>query len=348
MKRIATLDGWRGIAIALVLFDHVQHALLYRYMRPWTQTGTHGVTIFFVLSGFLITSNLLKGPGDLKRFYIRRFFRLMPAAWTYLAVLLFIDSLTHIHATSLAEFLACVLFYRNFFIASAPSLAGHFWSLSIEEQFYMFWPCILLFAGARRCRWIAAAGAVACAAVRWIFWAHYNHDAIDLQTQVRADALLVGCLLALLFSETRIRAAAARWSKFWTLPALAALLCGMAFFHRIPPLFECVAIAALIAASVLHPHSIFSRPLAFAPLAWLGTVSYSFYLWQELFMPFRSLWALCLAMPLVALCSYYLIEGPSTRFGHRLTSAPAPGISGNAGPPELTKQTEAAAPANNS
>jgi peptidoglycan/LPS O-acetylase OafA/YrhL len=45
MKRIATLDGWRGIAIALVLFDHVQHALLYRYMRPWTQTGTHGVTI---------------------------------------------------------------------------------------------------------------------------------------------------------------------------------------------------------------------------------------------------------------------------------------------------------------
>lgn len=92
MNRIPTLDGWRGIAIALVLFDHVQSALLRGYLRPWTETGQHGVTIFFVLSGFLITTKLMEGPRDFKRFYIRRFFRLMPAAWAYLAALWAFDT----------------------------------------------------------------------------------------------------------------------------------------------------------------------------------------------------------------------------------------------------------------
>src|SRR5712675_1226648 len=93
-RRIPALDGWRGIAIALVLFDHIQFALLRHYARPWAQTGRHGVTIFFVLSGFLITTKLLEDPTDLKRFYIRRFFRLMPVAWAFLAALLLFDRLT--------------------------------------------------------------------------------------------------------------------------------------------------------------------------------------------------------------------------------------------------------------
>jgi peptidoglycan/LPS O-acetylase OafA/YrhL len=88
MNRIPALDGWRGIAIAPVLIDHIEHAVLHRYALPWTQTGQHGVTIFFVLSGFLITTKLLEGPIDLRRFYMRRAFRLMPVAWTFLAAML--------------------------------------------------------------------------------------------------------------------------------------------------------------------------------------------------------------------------------------------------------------------
>jgi peptidoglycan/LPS O-acetylase OafA/YrhL len=269
----------------------------------------------------LITSKLLESPIDLKRFYIRRLFRLMPAAWTYLAVLLLLGSLTGTRFASPGAISSCVLFYRNFVGTSADGFTGHFWSLSLEEQFYLVWPCRLLLAGARRCLWIAAAGAIGCAVYRWFFWARYDHIVLGFQTQVRADALLVGCLLAMLLANPRIRIAAERWSKYWVLPALAALLFAIARCHWLAPLYESVSIAGLIAATRLHPASFFARPLSFPPLEWIGTVSYSVYIWQALFMPFDSPWALCLLMPATALASYYLIERPATRLGHRLTSS---------------------------
>jgi peptidoglycan/LPS O-acetylase OafA/YrhL len=323
MNHIPTLDGWRGIAIALVLFDHIQDSLLGRYMRPWTQTGQHGVTIFFVLSGFLITSKLLEGPISLKRFYLRRFFRLMPAAWTYLGAVLLLNQLSHKRFLTLAGLSACLFFYRNFVQNVGSAVTGHFWSLSLEEQFYMVWPCVLLFAGVRRCRWIAAAGAIACATYRWLYWAHYNHNLMNNQSQVRADALLIGCLLALLLADARVLPSVARWSKLSALPAFVALLFAMARFQWLPPLYECVAISILLAATMLSPSSAFSRLLSLRPLAWLGTVSYSVYLWQEIFMPFRSIWMLCIGLPLFALGSYYFIENPMQRLGKRLTREPA-------------------------
>jgi peptidoglycan/LPS O-acetylase OafA/YrhL len=320
MKRIPTLDGWRGLAISLVLFDHVQHALLGGYLWSWTQSGQHGVTVFFVLSGFLITSKLIEGPINPKRFYLRRFFRLIPAAWVYLAFVLLLSKLTDIHFTTPAGVLACVLLYRNYVGAWAGGATGHFWSLSLEEQFYLVWPCILLLAGMRRSRWIAAAGAIACAAYRWVFWAHYNENVLNGQSQVRADALLAGCLMAHLCADPRILPAIARWSRLWALPACAYLLFCIARFHWLPPLCESVSIAGLIAFTTLHPTKWFVRPLSFPLLAWLGTVSYSVYLWQELFTVFRSPVALFILMPLAALASYYCIERPFTRLGHRLTS----------------------------
>jgi peptidoglycan/LPS O-acetylase OafA/YrhL len=323
MNRIPTLDGWRGIAILLVLLDHIQDSLLAHYIRPWTQTGQHGVTIFFVLSGFLITSKLIEGPIDLKRFYLRRFFRLMPAAWAFLVVLLLLNVRAGGRLTTLSGVSACLFFYRNFGGNTGSAITGHFWSLSLEEQFYLVWPCILLFAGARRCRSIAAIGAIACASYRWLFWAHYNRQFYSEQSQVRADALLVGCLLALLLASPRIRSGAMRWSRFWALPAFATLLICVARFQMLAPLCESVSIAGLIAATVLHPESVFARPLSFPPIAWLGTISYSIYIWQELFMGSRSLLMLCTVMPLFVLGSYYCIERPSVRLGHRLTRAPA-------------------------
>lgn len=150
MKRIPTLDGWRGIAIAMVITGHIQVAANY-YIPLLKIRGQHGVTIFFVLSGFLITANLISRPVTLKNFYIRRFFRLMPAAWTFLAVLTLVDALTGFPLSSWPEIRACLLFYRNFLPPVGGT--GQFWTLSIEEQFYLIWPGVLLLFGARRCRW---------------------------------------------------------------------------------------------------------------------------------------------------------------------------------------------------
>ena len=330
MNRIPTLDGWRGIAILLVLFDHGQAALIRGYLYPWVQTGQHGVTIFFVLSGFLITTKLLEGPIDLKRFYVRRFFRLLPAAWAYLAAVLLVGWWCGQNWLSLPEVASCLLFYRNFIGSWTSTIfAGHFWSLSMEEQFYIVWPTVLVLAGIRKARGLAVAGVLACALFRQLNWSHYDHMGISFQTQVRADSLLIGCLLALWLSTPAHRLAAIKWTRYSALPALAVLLFCIAKFPWLPPLAECIAISVLIAASTLHPDSIFSRALSLRPLAWLGTVSYSVYVWQQFFFVARThtaTIAMMCVMPIFALSSYYFIERPATRFGHRLTSGHARNI----------------------
>jgi hypothetical protein len=98
MDRIPTLDGWRGIAITLVFVTHLQISLLghlYHGYR-WLDLGQHGVTLFFVLSGYLITSRLLgEEKINLGSFYLRRFFRLMPCAWAYLLILGIVAVVAH-------------------------------------------------------------------------------------------------------------------------------------------------------------------------------------------------------------------------------------------------------------
>jgi len=319
-QRIPALDGWRGIAILLVLADHTQAAFLGRYARPWTQTGQHGVTLFFVLSGFLITGKLLEGQS-LRTFYIRRFFRLMPAAWSYLAFLGMVELLLHLRVVSLSGVVSCIFFFRNY--SSSHLLAtGHFWSLSMEEQFYLVWPCLLLLAGFKKARWVAVVGAIACAVYRFLFWSHYSHQWLSFRTEVRCDALLVGCLLALLFHDAKLRAVITRASKYLALPALAVFAFCITQFPWLPPLYEDVAIAILLAASVAYPHGVLARLMSLPPLAWLGLVSYSIYVWQQFFFKYRGadVTATMIAiMPIFALGSYHLIEKPCIRFGHRLT-----------------------------
>lgn len=322
MNRIPTLDGWRGIAILLVLFDHFQVSLLGGCIRPWTRTGQHGVALFFVLSGFLITTKLLERRTTLKLFYIRRFLRLMPAAWTYLALLLILNLITSARITSIAGVIASVFFYRNFVGVAGSAYTCHFWSLSLEEQFYLLWPFVLLFAGIRRARWIAASAAIACAGYRWHFWAYYDRNLFNYQSQVRADAILIGCLLALLCADPAMLRVITRWSKLIAVPALACLIFCIARFQFLPPLFESISFAVLIAFTCFHSSSPLARPFRLAPLAWLGTVSYSLYIWQALFMPFGSPVALFVALPVAALGSYYCIERPFIRFGYMLTSRP--------------------------
>jgi peptidoglycan/LPS O-acetylase OafA/YrhL len=167
MNRIPSLDGWRGIAILLVLFDHVQRMLLGHFLVAWTETGQYGVTVFFVLSGFLITATLLGQPINLRCFYTRRLFRLMPVAWTYLVFVGIFGLLSGVNWFSWCEILSCILFFRNYVIINGHGLAsGHFWSLSIEEQFYLVWPTFLLLAGRRRALWGAVCGILACTIVR--------------------------------------------------------------------------------------------------------------------------------------------------------------------------------------
>jgi peptidoglycan/LPS O-acetylase OafA/YrhL len=242
----------------------------------------------------------------------------MPVAWIFLAAMLLLGKLLSVRLISGAELQACLLFYRNFL--GAGIVAGHFWSLSLEEQFYLVWPALLLILGIPRCRWIAISGALACATYRFVFWSMYDRHPLNDQTQVRADAILVGCLLAILLADPRVLRVASYFTRRVAIPALVVFAICLAHFHFLPPLIECVAAAVLLAVPVLHPEWRMTRALSFRPLCWLGVISYSVYVWQQCFLmagPGFRVIAWCIVFPATVLASHYWIERPMTRLGHR-------------------------------
>jgi peptidoglycan/LPS O-acetylase OafA/YrhL len=320
--RIPSLDGWRGIAILLVLVDHARIALRID-TKPGIYTGQHGVALFFVLSGFLITNRLLaeiEGTGTLSLldFYRRRAFRLLPCAWAYLVAILLLTVKSNPKPYTDAELVSSLLFFRNFLdpMGTHP-LTGHFWSLSIEEQFYLVWPFVLMTFRVTSARWIAAIGAVAVAGYRYMHWSSLSQ--LPLQstfgTQLHADALLVGCASALFLPNLR------PYLKTWmALPSAVGLLWCMGRYPGLIPLHESVLMALLILTTSFSPLT--ARLLSLKPLVFLGAVSYSLYVWQQVFMQLiRSSPELfsvySIAFVVTALASYFLIEKPFISLGRR-------------------------------
>jgi peptidoglycan/LPS O-acetylase OafA/YrhL len=322
--RIPTLDGWRGLAILLVLVGHII-APANSIKTQWIiRIGQHGVAIFFVLSGFLITSLLLNekeltGTVDLGRFYLRRFFRLMPCTWIYLATVTLIFMSASVRQFTSTEILGSLFFFRNYVNPSGSHpITGHFWSLSIEEQFYLVWPALLLLLGSRRSRWFCIATACCIAVWRWMHWTEVSLSGFgySIRTEYRADALIAGCAMALLLPSLR------PYLRSWmALPLALGVTACLPLYPDLVPLRESVLIAMLLAVTSQCRTSAF-RMLDWKPLAFLGTISYSIYIWQQPFMisSFRGM-PLSVSIPtlcLFSLVSYYLIEKPVIRLGRHL------------------------------
>jgi peptidoglycan/LPS O-acetylase OafA/YrhL len=324
MNRIPALDGWRGIAIMLVLVEHAGIMLdRYRYIAF---IGQHGVAIFFVLSGFLITSSLLHekettGRINLRKFYLRRFFRLMPCAWFFLLCVFILCMRSPVRPLALPNILAAVLFVRNYMPSIEHDLfvTGHFWSLSIEGQFYLVWPSILILAGARRARWIAIAGAMLIAFYRWDHWTRLERLTFRhlSGTHLRGDAILIGCATAL-FMPT-LRPYLRNWMAF---PLVSGLVWCMFHYHKLIPLHESFIIALLLAVTTSTDSALFGA-LDWKPLAFIGTISYSIYVWQQLVvvegLNNRSMqFAAPFLLLAISLYSYYRIEQPFIAKGRTL------------------------------
>jgi peptidoglycan/LPS O-acetylase OafA/YrhL len=319
IPRIPTLDGWRGIAILFVLLEHFQETLRGHISL---NTGQHGVTVFFVLSGFLITSHLLSGSINLPKFFVRRFFRLMPVAWSYLLFVISCDLIFHLHQISWAEISSCLFFWRNYLPSWRSAITTHFWSLSMEEQFYLVWPVLLFLLGPKRSRWLAVAGIILCVLWRLTHWNYYDRMFFDFRTEVRADALLVGCLLGILLADSHIGPTLRRGAKWLAIPAAVGLVWYILSYNWLPPLGECVCIALLITFTSSYSHLKAVRWLEAWPFAPLGIVSYSVYVWQQYFFVIRrgpiATPLMMAVLPIVAGLSYHFIEQPCREFGRRL------------------------------
>jgi peptidoglycan/LPS O-acetylase OafA/YrhL len=318
--RIPTLDGWRGVAVIIVLLHHYELYFDNRLLTyPWAWIGQHGVTMFFVVSGYLITTNLL-GNGDLKRFYVRRFFRLMPAAWVYLATVCFLAVFMPHKVTVGRDILGCLFFFRNYIGLNVPTnFTGHFWSLSIEEQFYFVWPTLLVLLGRRKSAAVAVLGIATIVAYRAL------HPACMAQgfdyffgTEYRLDAIMVGCLLAFVMSDVRARGWITEHSAllFWACVPVVAF--DFWRYQSVMPLHENVALALMLASTVTNSRLIASRVLELPHLKTTGMLCYGIYLWQglllrQVFDPFGFI-----LMPVTVLGSWALIEQPCQRLGLRL------------------------------
>jgi len=317
--RIPTLDGWRGAAILLVLIGHFMPRTYFSLVRT---IGGHGVSVFFVLSGFLITSRLLdeqerNGQINLLRFYVRRIFRLMPCAWAYLLAVWTLGTVWASGLVKPGELEACLFFFRNYVAFGPSGPTVHFWSLSIEEQFYLIWPCVLVLAGARRSKWIAVAAILILAGRRWLYWSYFASLPLQFTTRtpLHADALLIGCLAAIMAPQLRqIRLPAA--------PLLVAFAACIYLFRSFIPLCESAIIAALLLSTSGQTNSIVSRFLESVPMTQIGRLSFSIYIWQELPAMYwdTRYWAIALRLGIVAtltLASYYGIERPMIAVGRR-------------------------------
>jgi peptidoglycan/LPS O-acetylase OafA/YrhL len=275
--------------------------------------GGDGVAIFFVLSGFLITSHLVAehtrfGSISLSRFYIRRFFRLMPIAWLYLAIVAAIGQL------GLPEAVACLGFYRQAFRPPPFSLTGHFWSLSCEEDFYMLWPGVLVALGLRRAPWVAAAAPVMLG-LGVLHSGEWGYISSFIRTPI-----MLGCALA--FVPRR------RIPMHATLVGAALVsLVGLMFCRHTPVLGEMkyLVVAFLLWSTVQGVCSPVCRVLCSRPLTSLGVVSYSLYIWHNL--TFRLPLKLMIATPVkfaiavvASYLSYRLIESPMIAVGRRCAS----------------------------
>jgi peptidoglycan/LPS O-acetylase OafA/YrhL len=335
------LDGFRGVAILLVVLDHLGFL--------GAQAGFVGVDIFFVLSGFLITSLLIAEwqqfqTISFKSFYWRRALRLLPALITMLTVFLiylcFVSPLKMV-VQNLRYALEALFYFTNWATIMtlgerANHLFNHTWSLSIEEQFYLIWPAVLFFS-LRFTRtktsllWLVLLGALLSDLVRIIFvtmdvtnfWRYY----CGLDT--RADSLLIGCFAGAAISFRLLPRR--RWLEIIFKISAAISVVALIFFARqeqelhsawmyCAGWFLISVCAAAIIVQVVFVKNLLNLCLESSPLVYVGKISYGLYLWHyPTFYIIKSFhrphWQ-CAAVPIVAaltLISYYFIELPFLR-----------------------------------
>jgi peptidoglycan/LPS O-acetylase OafA/YrhL len=308
--RVEVLDGMRGLAVLLVM---LHHAVMYfpcegtaaLAVRRVFLPGLIGVDLFFVLSGYLITSILLRTrrqAGYYRRFYLARFFRIFPL---YYAVLGLVFLVMPRIAPDIRHTLLWLRQWRfwtyttNFAIARSAQLIfvsrdlnlNHFWSLAIEEQFYLFWPVTVAVLGKRGLRWaIVSMLAYSC----YLRSAPGISDfAIYFGTTTRWDGLAVGALLATSIPTGVAPAGMLALSHAYKI-AIACLGVALAIEYHVldlPFLSRCfeypllaIGFAALVTHATGNPNSLCARFFGSRPLRTLGTYSYALYIFHLLFI----------------------------------------------------------------
>jgi peptidoglycan/LPS O-acetylase OafA/YrhL len=306
---VPALDGIRGIAVLQVFVAHFHWIIstdpYFNAVTPWhwlnktLEPGFLGVDIFFVLSGFLITSLLLKDrqrnqSGMFRRFYMRRALRLLPALYAILIVDFFVARWEKFPMDIQWRTTWHALLYLNnwnvvWHFNAAQNDLGHLWSLGIEEQFYIIWPAILIALVALKIPNKAMMGLVAItiAVVAWHRTELWNQGVswffLYIRTDTRVDSLLVGALFALIYRHIRINRKMLNYSASIAFLGIVYIKYNPAGSFIYQGGFTVIALlAGMVILAAAENAWIGNGVLTWKPLAVLGKVSYGLYLWHLL------------------------------------------------------------------
>jgi len=342
VRYVPAFDGLRGIAVLSVMIFHAGNSV-----RPLLRGGYIGVDIFFVLSGFLITSILISEFNstdtlNILRFYAKRARRLMPA-FLFMLLLYVIGSLVFLSEkeikSNLVDVLIAITYTTNWTRALggySPSMLGHTWSLAIEEQFYLIWPitllCILRYKMSRG-RTVALILFIA-----FLFWAirvvltvvGATPDRLYNGLDTRGDALMLGSALgaSLTSLKTDWQSSRFKYARLGlnAMSAIAIFLLVIVATYadwQKPEMFSIWMLFIEIAAAIIIAHifimekGIIERVLSMSILVWIGSISYGLYLWHYIIyqtmnvMGFPQSYLAIVGIPLsfvAATMSFYCIE----------------------------------------
>jgi peptidoglycan/LPS O-acetylase OafA/YrhL len=322
--RLAALDGVRGVAILMVILGHILHDGPWRFFA--SLCGYSGVAVFFVLSGFLITRGLLieeqgEGSINITRFYVQRIIRIWPTFYGFLLGLLILSSTNAIPASSAGTLLISASHLRN--MGGSGWQTGHLWSLALEEQFYLLWPALLVILPRRHRLRLILLGVFFFSAGRLLLLDSKGVvDGLYSRPELRFDTFMIGGLLAI--------ASSIQVGKVLAFASGLLLIPWMSIAPTCAPALDTAVAAGMIACFLKwlidNPGTVVSRLISSKPLTSLGKVSYSLYLWQQVFfgpatslihgLPFTYIF-----LPLSVYCSYRFLEVPSLRLKAVLTSS---------------------------
>lgn len=326
MKRIPSLDGFRAISIILVLIAHSRLSTGFpaRY-EDLARHGAVGVTVFFVISGFLITWLLLteqknKGYINLKRFYINRCFRILPV---FLLYTLFVFYWNHKENIDLKNTdLLHVLTFTVNFQEDRNWYTGHFWTLSIEEQFYIFWPVILILFNKHLKTTLYLLIIYSC--ISRVIAYKFSVIAIITLTPFfnYSDAIFVGALGGIIFFENPVICKKTIFNSYPAQLLAVFLICVFVYCSGYGKLAKVAlpfgnliistSILFLLFSYIRPSNSIVYKFLNSRFIVHIGILSYSIYIWQQFFVVGKYGWRIfplsILVIYVVSLISYYLWE----------------------------------------
>jgi peptidoglycan/LPS O-acetylase OafA/YrhL len=354
--RVQELTGLRAIAVTMVVVGHAQRMLAGGYtgflmpLRLFSD-GSLGVRVFFVLSGFLITNILLaelKSTGGIRLFpfYVKRALRIWPAFYTYLAaiVVLSIAGWTDIDRRQVV-YAALHIWNYSALLGMAADTAlhpdgawylGHFWTLALEEQFYWLWPPLLFYIWRRNSQRLLVflIFFVPLIRVATYFVAPHLRGQLSMMFHTGIDPILIGCFVAL--NKDRLNT----WISSWPGGTLIPTCMVLVLFFLMPiagsrlggfwnatygTTFEAALVGMVIVALYFQSDFWCARLLRTRPFVFVGTISFSLYLWQQLFanvnLPIAHAFPLGILEALgAATFSCFFIEAPFLRLKERFAN----------------------------